>query len=71
MPIFIFEMKFLITVSDTQSFLRLLGDNTAFFFLDGDLLVAHRGRMSREMTHGCGQSLKSTSGVQGLAAVCC
>lgn len=54
MPVFIFEMKFLITVSETQSFLRFFGDNSAFCFPQmKDLLMAHRGRKPRQMIHGC------------------
>ena len=54
MPVFTFEMKFLITVSETRSFLRFLGDKLSYFFpQDEDLLMTPRGRMPREMIHGC------------------
>lgn len=70
MPIFIFEMKFLITVSDTQSFLRLLGDNSAFFFFPRWRFI---GGTQGQNAKGNDTWMwtKSTSGVQGLAAVCC
>lgn len=55
MSIFIFEKKFLITVSETQLVIpEAPWRQFNFFFpLDEDLLVAHWGRMPREMVHGC------------------
>lgn len=55
MPIVIFEMKCLITVSEAQLVIpEAPWRQFSFcFFLDEDLLMAHRGRMPREMIHGC------------------
>ena len=55
MPIVIFEMKCLITLSEAQLVIpEAPWRQFSFFFsLDEDLLMASRGRMPREMTHGC------------------
>lgn len=54
MSIVIFEMKCLITLSEAQLVIpEAPWSQFSFFFLDEDLLMASRGRMPREMTHGC------------------